>query len=64
MAVMMTWDPVLMSPRSLNPFPVFVVVAITPDLFASRVGAYIDGAEGLRIARHILTCNNFILITR
>jgi hypothetical protein len=45
MAVMMTWDPVLLFPVSLNPFPVFVVVAVNPDLFARRVGAYMNGCE-------------------
>jgi hypothetical protein len=45
MAVMMAGDPVLLFPVSLNPFPVFVVVAVNPDLFARRVGAYINGCE-------------------
>lgn len=43
---MMTWNPALMFPMSLNPFPVSVVVAINPDLPARWVGAYIDGAKG------------------
>jgi len=34
-----------MFPVSLNPFPVFVVVAVNPDLSARRVGAYINGCE-------------------
>jgi hypothetical protein len=29
----MALDPVLMFPVSLNPFPVFVVMAVNPDLF-------------------------------
>ena len=45
MAVIMTWDPVLLFPVSLNPFAVFVVVAVNPDLSARRVGAYINGCE-------------------
>ncbi len=43
--VVMARDPVLVFPVSLDPFPVFVVVAVNPDLFARRVGAYIDGCE-------------------
>jgi hypothetical protein len=34
-----------MFPVSLNPFPVFVVVAVNPDLSARRVGACINGCE-------------------
>ncbi|MGD0400841.1 MAG: hypothetical protein ABSC04_18240 [Syntrophobacteraceae bacterium] len=41
----MAGDPVLLSPVSLNPFPVSVVVAVNPDLFARRVGADINGCE-------------------
>jgi hypothetical protein len=41
----MAWDPVLLFPVSFNPFPVFVVVAVNPDLFARRVGAYVNGCE-------------------
>ena len=44
--VVMTWNPVPMFPVSLNPFPVFVVVAVNPDLSARWVGAYINGREG------------------
>ena len=45
LAVVMAGDPVLLSPVSLNPFPVSVVVAVNPDLFARRVGADINGCE-------------------
>ena len=45
LAIVMAGDPVLMFPVSLNPFPVFVVVAVNPDLSARRVGAYINGCE-------------------
>jgi len=45
MVVIMAWNPVLMFPVRLNPFPVFVAVAFDPDLSARRVGAYIDGCE-------------------
>jgi len=44
-AVMMSWNPVLLSPVSLDPFPAFVVVAVNPDLFARRAGAHINGCE-------------------
>ena len=44
--VIMAWNPVLMFPVRLNPFPVFVVVAVNPDLSARWVGAYINGREG------------------
>ncbi|MGA2224408.1 MAG: hypothetical protein ABSH41_08210 [Syntrophobacteraceae bacterium] len=44
-AVVMAWNPVLMFPVRLNPFPVFVAVAFDPYLSARWVGAYIDGCE-------------------
>ena len=44
-AVVMAWNPVLMFPVSLNPFPVFVAMTFDPYLSARRVGAYIDGCE-------------------
>jgi len=43
--VVMAPDPVLVFPVSLNPFPVFVVVAVNPDLSARRMGACINGCE-------------------
>jgi prolipoprotein diacylglyceryltransferase len=43
---MMAWNPVQTFPVSRNPFAVFVVVAVYPDLFAGgRLGAYINGCE-------------------
>jgi hypothetical protein len=45
MAVMMTRNPALLPPVSLNPLPVLVVVAVHPDLFARRAGTYINGCE-------------------
>jgi hypothetical protein len=45
MPVVMPWNPVLMFPVRLNPFPVFVVVTFNPNLPARRVGANINGCE-------------------
>ncbi len=46
MGFMMAWNPVPMIPVRLNPFVVFVVAALDPDLSARRLGAYINGCEG------------------
>jgi hypothetical protein len=42
---MMAWNPV--SPVRLNPFAMFVVVAVNPDFFAwmGGLGVYINGRE-------------------
>jgi hypothetical protein len=45
-AVIMTFNPVLLFPVGLNPFSVFVVVAFDPNPFTWRVGAYLNGSEG------------------
>jgi len=44
-AIVMARDPVPVFPVRPNPFPVFVVVAVNPDLSARRAGAYINGCE-------------------
>ena len=47
-AIVMALDPVLVVPMRLNPFSVFVVVALNPDLAACSLGqTAIEGhAEG------------------
>jgi hypothetical protein len=44
-AIVMARDPVPVVIMSVNPFSVFVVVAINPSLAARSVGTYLNGCE-------------------
>jgi hypothetical protein len=43
--VMMSRNPTLISPVRLYPFPVFVMVALDPDLPAGRPRAHVNGGK-------------------